>query len=537
MGAYVTWVDRRFTAAQPPVRRAWLTLKRWGLSNAAVGRSVASRMGLGRPKRAVMAKLQRVKRKLTSMRPQRDAPAQPAVGVNAAPVEAPRPVSERIEAILLEQRPFVTPDVSGRRPRIVHYTGSLNAGGAERQMCNLAVASIAAGYDVRVMCSMNLVGECAHYRPLLDRAGIEATTPGARLHPKFEPALERFPEVRELLPQFPELLMPAIDVFGELVADPPDIIHAWLDHTNLWGGVAALLADVPVVILSTRNVNPSNLPYLHHPDMHGYYAMLASSPRVRLINNSHAGAKDYADWLGLPVERFHVIHNGLDLETIQPPTPAQITAFREELGLQSTDRLMAGVFRFSAEKDPLAFIEAARRVMALVPMLHTVIAGSGMMADEVRRAVKRSGWANRFHLLGRRDDVPVILGASELLLLASRFEGTPNVLLEAQHLGCAVVSTRAGGAVDAVADGTSGILCDIDDVDELVSVVAGLLCDPPRLAELGSKGPAFVADRFNLEQMVAKHFKIYRDALGDGSSSHEGVPVVHTTSLGAPVQS
>jgi len=71
--------------------------------------------------------------------------------------------------------------------------------------------------------------------------------------------------------------------------------------------------------------------------------------------------------------------------------------------------------------------------------------------------MRRSRWRARLHHLGRRDDVPAILADSWTFLLTSKAEGTPNVLLETQHLGCPPVTTAAGGAGDAIDPGVTAV--------------------------------------------------------------------------------
>jgi len=398
--------------------------------------------------------------------------------------------------------------------RVLHCIGGLIPGGAERQLCNFVVGAHRRGLELRVLTLRESVGEDAHYADLLQRAGIPPFVAGADFNADFVRKLLARPGTLELLNQLPVFFLPyTADILGELLIDPPDLVHAWLDHNNIWAGLAALLAGVPHIVLSTRNVNPNHFPYLAHPLFKPWYRFLASFPHVRFINNSHPGADDYAAWLGLDTNRFRVVHNGVDFDTVVRPEPGAVQAFREEIRLPPDAPLVAGVFRLSEEKQPMVFFEVVRRAMNRIPDLHAVVAGVGPCEGELREAIARQSLSDRFRLLGRRKDVEVVMAAATAVLLASRQEGTPNVLLEAQWLGCPVVSTKAGGAADAVGHDRTGLLSEVGDIDGLTEALLSLVLDRNRRARLSEAAPAFIADRFGLDRMVEETLSVYRQAL------------------------
>lgn len=396
------------------------------------------------------------------------------------------------------------------RPKIVHLIGSLQPGGAERQLCNFVIGAHRRGYDVSVILIFEPVEEFNHYGELLAREGIPVRVAGKSFNPKFKSAIKALPGGVEFLKAIPEEFCPwAIDILGELLCDPPDIFHAWLDHSNIWGGVAALLANTPLIVLSTRNVNPMHFPYLASPYFLSMYKRMADSQQIRFINNSHAGAESYAKWLGLPLERISVVLNGVDFADVRRADPEIIREFKREVSLPDRCRIIAGVFRLSDEKQPLVFLEVVRRVLSRLPDVYIVIAGIGPLEAELREFITLHGMRERVYLLGRRSDVPTVLSAADLLLLTSRQEGTPNVLLEAQWLQCPVVSTRAGGAVDAVAHGESGFLVDVGDVDGIESAVMNILSDDKLAGKMSQAGPEFIKKKFSVDRMVQETISVY----------------------------
>lgn len=396
------------------------------------------------------------------------------------------------------------------KPRIVHLIGSLQPGGAERQFCNCVIGTKRLGYEVTVLLLFKPIDEHGHYREVLAKEGIPVRVAGETFNPRFKSELKKLPGGVACLASIPEEFCPfTIDVLGELLSDPPDVFHSWLDHPNIWGGVAALLANIPVIVLSVRNVNPMHFAYLASPYFHAMYTQFARSPNVKFINNSHAGAEDYAKWLNLPKGRFNVVLNGVDFSGLSRASDQEIADFRTSLGIPIDGKIIAGVFRLSEEKQPLVFLEVIRRILNRHADVFAIIAGIGPLEQELKTFITDYGLGKRISLLGRRSDIATIFSSATLKLLCSRQEGTPNVLLEAQWLGCPVVSTRAGGAVDAVSHQETGLLVDVGNIDGLENAVLMLLEDSGLRASMAKAGPPFVQKRFGLDRMIQETIARY----------------------------
>lgn len=397
--------------------------------------------------------------------------------------------------------------------------GSLSAGGAERQLALTAAGLRRRGHDVDVLLTESVRGSAGHHRAILDAVGIVPRVAGDEVDPDVDVRLARDSRLRARGRSIPPFLRPrATDLFGEFLARRPDVVHAWLDHTNIWAGVAAALAGVPAIILGTRNVAPTHMPHLCEPWFRRLYRELAALPGVMLVNNSRAGADDYAAWLDLSSDRFEVIANGVDPSSIVHPDEATVAGLRHEIGVPLAAPLIAGIFRLADEKRPLAFIRIVDRLLQQHPTLHVAHAGDGLLATAVASAVAAlpAERRARIHLLGRRQDVPTLIATADLVLLVSKAEGMPNVLLEAQQLGRAVIATDVGGVRETMVDGRTGILCRPEDDEGVVAAADALLRDPSRRARLAREGPSVVAERFGLDRMIAATESLWRRASRSG---------------------
>jgi glycosyltransferase involved in cell wall biosynthesis len=406
------------------------------------------------------------------------------------------------------------------RPRVMHVIGSLAAGGAERQVVYTARETKRCGAaDAEIVVLNPLEGAARHYLPLAESGGVAVRVAGAAVD---GPAMERVCGnerlVRTLGAVDPTYRAWCTDLAGECAALRPDVVHAWLDHANIWAGIAALAMGVPRVVLSTRNVNPTHFPSLHGPYFGAWYRVLARSPRVAFIANSRAGAEDYAAWMGVDASRFRVVLNGFDAESMRVGDAQALARLRTELGLEGR-RVVLGVFRLSEEKHPLVWAEVVRRLLAEHPGLVALHAGDGPMRDALARAMADVP-ADRFRMLGVRADVGSLMTLATVVLHTSRKEGTPNALLEAQSLGCPVVATAGGGTVDALEDGGSGALCAVDDVEALQARAGEILRDPALRARMSARAAAFVRERFGMERMVRETL----DVCGIPHASLGGAP-------------
>ncbi len=387
--------------------------------------------------------------------------------------------------------------------RVALYIGSLGPGGAERQFCNLANGLAARGHQVTTIVTYPLTGTNGHYTGLLKDPQLKPIVAADMPDDGFEVDTD-------LLLSTPADLRDAIlRLTGVLERTRPDVLHAWLDQCNLIGGIAALLAGVPRILLSTRNSNPTNFPRLLAPYMEEWYRILARSHRVRFLANSRSGAQSYASWIGIPEEHIHVVLNGFVEADYVKASSGDRLAVRSELGVPADARVLLGVFRFDVEKQPDLFIEVARRAIARVGDLRVLIAGTGPLQSEVEAEVRRLGLADRILLLGRRTDIGRILAASDVLLLTSALEGSPNAVIEASHFGLPVVATAGGGTSDAIVHGETGFLTGVRDASALTEAVVRLFENPDLRERMGRAGPPFIASAFSLDETVDLTVRAY----------------------------
>jgi hypothetical protein len=236
-----------------------------------------------------------------------------------------------------------------RPGRIILVCGNLSPGGAERQVVYTMTGLERRGFrDIQLLCDTLEPGRPEtfdFYLPALRDAGIRVETiRKATLDDvELDDATRTLREFAHRLPA--ELLADIVALYREFRLRQPEVVHAWLDWSNTRAGIAAALAGVPKILISGRNLNPTNF-NLYQPYMDPAYSALCELANVIFVNNSRAGADDYAKWLGLEPERIRVIHNAVDFGDRRSSSPAEIVALRRELRIPPAAPLVGSAFRF-----------------------------------------------------------------------------------------------------------------------------------------------------------------------------------------------
>ncbi|MBL4757454.1 MAG: glycosyltransferase [Rhizobiales bacterium] len=246
---------------------------------------------------------------------------------------------------------------------------------------------------------------------------------------------------------------------------------------------------------------------IHQPYMHPGYLNLLKHGTPMMLNNSRAGAKDYARWLDIAVDRIKVVHNGMEF----PPRPdeQQIAAFRKSHSLPEKAKVVGGILRFSEEKQPQLWIDTAAEVIKTRPDAMAIGFGGGEMLKKMRNYVELLGLQDRVLLPGVTDEAWLAAASMDVFVMTSRKEGFPNVLLEAQGMGVPVVCTATGGMPETYIEGKTGISVPEATPKALARECLLLLDDNNRLQFMGKHAYEHVRKEYNVNRMVEETFRIY----------------------------
>lgn len=388
---------------------------------------------------------------------------------------------------------------------IVYASGSLGAGGSERQLSLTAKGiSSRSRRHVSIICQSPLTGGNRFFASELEAAGI-VVEDRVSVQQRLNQGVAGYDQsIRSAFRRDPQLVDLILFFANKFLTERPAIVHAWLDEPNIAAGIGAVIAGVPKIVLGCRSLSPLHFQF-YQPYMWQAYRELAKLPQVTILNNSVAGARDYAKWLQLPIARIKVIPNGLDFSSDGKSAAADAGSNRVREG----KRVVGTVGRIAEEKRPYLWLEIASNILKKRPDVHFVWAGDGPMRKDVERRAEQLGISAHLSLLGLVSDISAVWPSMTVFLLTSRVEGLPNVSIEAQHFGVPAVVAAVGGCAETINEGVTGASVAGEDAQAFAEAVLRFLDSPEALARTKSLGPALVQERFSVERMIAATMDVY----------------------------
>lgn len=189
---------------------------------------------------------------------------------------------------------------------------------------------------------------------------------------------------------------------------------------------------------------------------------------------------------GLDAEATGVVYNGVDLELFSPLSATG--DLKQELGLPEHAFLVGTIGQIGLRKGQEVLAAAAAIVGPECPDMHFLLIGernsSKQESIDFEQAVAdrftAAGLSDRFHPLGRRDDVELLLNELDLLVHPAHQEPLGRVLLEAAASGCPIIATDVGGTAEILVDGESALLVRPAEPEALAAAIKELHADPVR---------------------------------------------------------
>lgn len=233
----------------------------------------------------------------------------------------------------------------------------------------------------------------------------------------------------------------------------------------------------------------------------------AAEQAAGLLAVSEALKQDMAE-RGFPRGKITVHYTGLDRALFRPLGRTESRArLAQELGIPTSGPLLVTVGALIPRKGQHLVI----RALARLPEAQLALVGAGPDQAALEVLVRESGMAGRVHFLGSLDHqlLPVVLSASDAMVLPSASEGLANAWVEALACGCPLVISEAGGAREVVTRPEAGRIVE-REAGAIAEAVRELLADPP-----AREAVARCAARFSWEANVAALAGYYEGLLGN----------------------
>ena len=282
-----------------------------------------------------------------------------------------------------------------------------------------------------------------------------------------------------------------------------DIIHTHSSVDSWLAGVAGKVSGIPVV--RTRHVSlpvkdffPNHLLYSYIPERiltsGGMIADIVK--QVRCVDSSRVVPIS----AGVDLRRFN---SGISGEKI-----------REELKVKPDQSLVGKIGVIRSWKGYLYFLEAIPLILQKIPDAQFVIVGDGPGFEQLKSKVKVAGLEDRVALLGHREDIPEIMAALDVQVLASfAGEGTPQVIPQAFAMKTPIVATKIASIPELLGNGERGILIEPKNELSIAEGVLKLIKNPKLAKHLVENASSFCHKELTVDKMMDATLAIYEEVV------------------------
>ena len=219
------------------------------------------------------------------------------------------------------------------------------------------------------------------------------------------------------------------------------------------------------------------------------------------------------------IKRLKVIHNGIDIKEYNS-NPQMKGSFKSRFSITDDVKIISFIGRFSSEKNPLLYIDIAKKIITRLPnyKLKFVMSGDGPEFDNVRNTINRYGLEDYFILTRMIENIVELLADTYILLVVSKREGIPFVILEAMAMGVPVISTKVGAIYEVIKNNINGYLINTKNnvVDSFTCKIRDLLTEKTNYHILAKKTREMIISKFSVEIMGEKYQNVFNELISEG---------------------
>jgi L-malate glycosyltransferase len=298
-----------------------------------------------------------------------------------------------------------------------------------------------------------------------------------------------------------QLLLQAWKVSRYIKENDIKLIHAHLPWAGILSRLVGRMTGIPV--LYTEHNKQERYHFLtRHFNLS---TMHMSSLVIPVSGDVEESIKRFKPALKIPLK---TVLNGVNIQHFQPSISGrQEIKDRLQIPNDATVITTIAVFRFQKRLD--LWLEIAKQILTKEKNVHFIIVGDGPLKEKLNEKIDELNLKESVHMVGLQTEVRPYLAASDIYMMTSIFEGLPIALLEAMAFGLPVITTSAGGIKEVIDHGQDGLLCAVDNWEELVNFALRLIRDKHERLTLGLNARTRISQHFSMETMVNKLEELY----------------------------
>tara|TARA_Y100001980_G_C14555572_1_gene344425 strand:+ start:2670 stop:3767 length:1098 start_codon:yes stop_codon:yes gene_type:complete len=279
----------------------------------------------------------------------------------------------------------------------------------------------------------------------------------------------------------------------------PILIHSWTIHDNAYAGILGKILNIKSVGSMRGSMYGTGFTNLS-------YVLKQTSLRIVdvLIVNAKSLKKEAIDF-GLPEKKIKYISNCVEV-------------YKDNRTI-SKEFIVCCIGNLRKNKNHSFFINIMKDVIDDIPLAKGWIIGQPVddepnVQNELTNEIRIHQLEEKVYLLGFQSNIIKLLKKCSILVVSSKSEGMPNVVLEAMSIGIPVISSNVGGLSELIHHGKNGLLCSIKNKTEFADAIKLLLTKTHLNRKLGANGKKFILARYLPSRTVHRFNNFYFDLLG-----------------------
>ncbi|MFX0210316.1 MAG: glycosyltransferase family 4 protein [Candidatus Hodarchaeota archaeon] len=247
------------------------------------------------------------------------------------------------------------------------------------------------------------------------------------------------------------------------------ILHLNSFASHQFGRLAGAITGVPTII-HARGL--TDYPYSWYQQISDWFLARFTDQAIAV---SKIVKEAYIANRKIDGDKVIVMPNGVPLEEFKPLPAEQRREIKRRLGIKPDHQVVGTVTRFIELKGNRYFLEAAAKVLQILPNTNFLVVGDGPLFQELKKLSRQLKLENHVFFTGFSDNVPAILSIIDVKVVSSLSEGFGNILVEAMSMGKAIVATNVAGLKEIVTDGKTGLLVPPRDPQAMAEQIIYLL--------------------------------------------------------------
>ena len=296
-------------------------------------------------------------------------------------------------------------------------------------------------------------------------------------------------------------------VFNYLDKHKPDRVITYLFHGDMLGRFMVRLFTKyrPIPFLRTTYNYPK---YWIARVFEKYSSFLVD----QYLANSESVKNFYVNNLSVDGKKITVIPNGVDLSIFESAKKDR-NGFRKQMKVLDNEKVIVCVANFHKNKGHVYLLKAFEKIYNKNKNIWLWLVGDGEERSYFEKEINKYRSKNKIVLFGKRDDVPIILSASDIFVLPTLFEGMSNAILEAMASGLPIITTDISENREIIENNISGILIPIMDSLLIEQSINYLLENSRMMNEIGLEGKKLIEKKFDIKKITSKFFDYVENGL------------------------